>query len=144
MSRTIAAVVALALAASGARAQPHGDAEVYDEWNPPVFAIGAVVFVGAYSAAAIASATSTHVGADHLATPVVGPWLALHDWGKLDARLVVDGIAQLVGAGTMIHSFVFPAHHRVIPRAGHALHLVPMGAGAAPRAAGRTSIVPNR
>src|SRR5262245_61150175 len=56
--------------------------EVYDQWNAPVFATGAVVFAGSYGASAIVAGTSKHVGADRLYVPVVGPWLALNDWGN--------------------------------------------------------------
>jgi hypothetical protein len=130
MPRLRSIVVAAALARTvGAHAQPHGDAEVYDEWNPPVFAAGAAVFGSAYTASAIVSATSTHAGADHLAIPIVGPWLALRDWGKPDALLVADGILQLAGVAAIIHSFVFPAHHRVITRVARDVYVAPMGAG---------------
>jgi hypothetical protein len=40
--------------------------EVYDAWNAPVFATGAVVFAGSYGASAIVAGTSGHPRAGRL------------------------------------------------------------------------------
>lgn len=100
--------------------------EVYDTWNAPVFATGAVVFAGSYGAAAIVAGTSDHAGADRLYVPVVGPWLALNDWGDCPIEqprcdknttdkvlLVADGVFQGAGIITMITGLLSPTHTTV-------------------------------
>ena len=100
--------------------------EVSDSYNAGVFATGALVFAGSYGASAIAAATSDHVGADRLYVPVVGPWLALSDWGDCpigQARcdqnttdkvlLVADVVFQAAGLVTAITGLLVPTHHTV-------------------------------
>ena len=107
--------------------------EVYDAWNAPVFATGALVFAGSYGAAAVVAATSDHPGADRLYVPVVGPWLALNDWGDCpitDSRcddnttdkvlLVADGVFQAAGLVTMVTGVLSPTHHTVYQRTADA------------------------
>lgn len=100
--------------------------EVYDQWNAPMFATGAVVFAGSYGASAIVASQSEHPGADRLYVPVVGPWLALNDWGDCPIEnprcdqnttdkvlLVADGVFQAAGLVTMVSSLLSPTHHTV-------------------------------
>lgn len=122
--------------------QPEGN-EVYDDWNAPVFATGALVFGGSYAAAAIASSESNHPGADRLWVPVVGPWLALNDWGNCPIAnpscdtnttdkvlLIADGVFQAAGLITMVDGVLMPSHHRVIQRtADTKVHVTPTGNG---------------
>ena len=99
---------------------------VSDAWNAPVFATGALVFAGSYGAAAIVAGSSEHVGADRLYVPVVGPWLALNDWGDCPIEqprcdknttdkvlLVADGVFQGAGIITMITGLLAPTSHTV-------------------------------
>ena len=105
---------------------PETGTEVYDQWNAPVFATGALVFAGSYGASAIVAGSSDHVGADRLYVPVVGPWLALNDWGDCPIEeprcdknttdkvlLVADGVFQAAGVITMISGVLAPSHHTV-------------------------------
>lgn len=122
--------------------QPEGN-EVYDDWNAPVFATGALVFGGSYAAAAIAGSESNHPGADRLWVPVAGPWLALNDWGacpienpRCDTNttdkvlLIADGVFQAAGLITMVDGVMMPSHHRVIQRtADTKVHVTPTGSG---------------
>jgi hypothetical protein len=107
--------------------------EVVDAWNAPVFATGAVVFAGSYGAAAIVAATSEHPGADRLYVPVVGPWLALNDWGDCPIEqprcdenttdkvlLVADGVFQAGGLITMVTGLLSPTTHTVYTRTADA------------------------
>jgi len=100
--------------------------EVYDQWNAPMFATGAIVFAGSYGASAIVASQSDHPGADRLYVPIVGPWLALNDWGNCPIEnpncdknttdkvlLVADGVFQAAGAITMVSSLLSPSHHTV-------------------------------
>lgn len=100
--------------------------EVYDQWNAPVFATGALVFAGSYGASAVVAGSSDHAGADRLYVPVVGPWLALNDWGDCPIEeprcdenttdkvlLVADGVFQAAGVVTMISGILSPSHHTV-------------------------------
>ena len=119
---------------------PEGE-DVYDSWNAPVFATGALVFAGSYGAAAVASGMSDHPGADRLWVPVVGPWLALNDWGtcpidqaRCDTNttdkvlLVADGVFQAAGLLTMVDGLLSPSHHRVVTRtADTKVHITPTG-----------------
>jgi hypothetical protein len=118
---------------------------VSDEWNAPVFTTGALVFAGSYGASVVVAASSDHNGADRLYVPVVGPWLALNDWGSCpvtSARcdstttakvlLVADGIFQAAGILTMIDGILEPSHHRVVTRtAEKGVHVTPTGNGVA-------------
>jgi hypothetical protein len=103
--------------------------EVYDQWNAPVFATGALVFLGSYGASAVVAGSSDHVGADRLYVPVVGPWLALNDWGDCPIEqprcdknttdkvlLVADGVFQAAGLVTMVSGLLSPSHHTVYTR----------------------------
>ncbi len=122
--------------------QPEGN-EVYDDWNAPVFASGVVVFGASYAAAAIASSESNHPGADRLWVPVVGPWLALNDWGNCPIAnpscdtnttdkvlLIADGVFQAAGLITMVDGVLMPSHHHVIQRtADKKVHVTPTGNG---------------
>lgn len=100
--------------------------EVYDQWNAPVFATGALVFAGSYGASAIVAGSSDHPGADRLYVPIVGPWLALNDWGDCPITqprcdnnttdkvlLVADGVFQAAGVVTMLSGLLSPTHHTV-------------------------------
>ena len=122
--------------------EPEGN-EVYDNWNAPVFATGAVVFGAAYAGAAIAGSESDHNGADRLWVPVAGPWLALNDWGNCPidnpscdqnttdkVLLIADGVFQAAGLITMVDGVLAPSHHRVIARtADKKVHVTPTGNG---------------
>jgi len=122
--------------------QPEGN-EVYDDWNAPVFASGALVFGASYAGAAIASSESDHPGADRLWVPVAGPWLALNDWGNCPIEqprcdtnttdkvlLIADGVFQAAGLVTMVDGLLAPSHHRVIARtADKQVHVTPTGNG---------------
>ena len=109
--------------------QPTESYEVHDAWNAPVFATGALVFAGSYGASAIVASTSDHPGADRLYVPVVGPWLALNDWGDCPIEqprcdenttekvlLVADGVFQAAGVVTMITGLLSPTSHTVYQR----------------------------
>src|SRR5690349_21746276 len=53
---------------------------VYDSYNAPVFASGALVFAISYGASVITASTTDNDRGNHrLYVPVVGPWLALND-----------------------------------------------------------------
>jgi hypothetical protein len=118
---------------------------VEDDWNAPVFVSGAVIFGASYGAAAIASSASDHPGADRLWVPVVGPWLALNDWGscpidqpRCDSNttdkvlLIADGVFQAAGIITMVDGLLSPSHHRVVTRtADTKVHVTPTGSGLA-------------
>ena len=120
--------------------QPEGR-EVADMWNAPVFATGALVFGASYGASLVEAGTSDHPGADRLWVPVVGPWLALGDWGNCpiaDSRcdnsttdkvlLVADGVFQAAGVITMLDGILAPSHHVVmVETAG--VHVRPTGNG---------------
>ena len=105
---------------------PTEETEVSDNWNAPVFTTGALVFAGSYGASAIVAASSDHPGADRLYVPVVGPWLALNDWGNCPVEqprcdsnttdkvlLVADGVFQAAGLVTMVSGLLSPSHHTV-------------------------------
>lgn len=98
----------------------------YDSWNAPVFATGALVFAGSYGASAIVASQSDHPGADRLYVPVVGPWLALNDWGNCPIEnpscdenttekvlLVADGVFQAAGVITMVSGILSPSSRTV-------------------------------
>jgi hypothetical protein len=111
--------------------------EVVDYWNAPVFATGAIVFAGSYGASAIVAGASNHVGADRLYVPVVGPWLALSDWGNCPVSdpscdknttdkvlLVADGLFQAAGLITMLDGVLEPSTHHVV-RTDRTVHVSP-------------------
>lgn len=100
---------------------------VRDSWNAPVFVTGALVFAGSYGASAVVASTSEHPGADRLYVPVVGPWLALNDWGDCPIEqprcdenttekvlLVADGVFQAAGVITMLTGLLSPSEHTVV------------------------------
>jgi hypothetical protein len=108
---------------------PSEGTEVYDQWNAPVFATGALVFAGSYGASVVVAGSSDHPGADRLYVPVVGPWLALNDWGDCPIEeprcdrnttdkvlLVADGVFQAAGVVTMLSGLLSPSHHTVYTR----------------------------
>ncbi len=105
------------------------ETEEYDAWNAPVFATGALVFAGTYGASVITAAESSHPGAERLYVPVVGPWLALNDWGHCPVSspmcdtnttdkvlLVADGLFQAAGLIAMVDGVLEPTHHRIFAR----------------------------
>lgn len=100
---------------------------VTDAWNAPVFATGALIFAGSYGASAIVASQSDHPGADRLYVPVVGPWLALNDWGNCPIEqprcdenttekvlLVADGVFQAAGVVTMLTGLLSPSSRTVV------------------------------
>ena len=115
------------------------ETDVYDSWNAPVFATGALVFAGTYGASAIVAGSSNHAGADRLYVPVVGPWLALNDWGNCTITnpscdsnttdkvlLVADGVFQAAGLITMLDGVLEPSRHHVVARtADKKVHVTP-------------------
>src|SRR5690606_14224783 len=127
------ALVAL-LPAAGAGAQPRAvelpapeTYEVYDRWNAPVFATGAIVFTGSYGGSVLVAASSTNPAAEHLYVPVVGPWLALDGWGACPideprcdrtttskVLLIADGLFQAAGVVTMLTGLVSPSSRTVV------------------------------
>jgi len=109
-------------------ANPEG-AVVTETWNAPLFTTGAIVFAGTYGASAIVAATSDHVGADRLYVPIVGPWLALNDWGNCPidqprcdentadkVLLIADGVFQAAGVATMLTGLFTTRTHTVYAR----------------------------
>jgi hypothetical protein len=119
------------------------DPETYtvtDSWNAPVFATGALIFAGSYGASAVVASTSEHPGADRLYVPVVGPWLALNDWGNCPIEqprcdenttekvlLVADGVFQGAGVITMLTGLLVPSTHTVVgtPRTAAKTRITP-------------------
>jgi hypothetical protein len=102
---------------------------VYDNYNAPVFTTGALTFLGSYGASVIYAGSSEHAGADRLYVPVVGPWLALNDWGDCPITnencdntttakvlLVADGVFQAAGVITMLDGILEPSSHRAVMR----------------------------
>ena len=94
--------------------------------NTPLILGGAIVFAGAYGGAAYVANNSDHPGADRLWVPVVGPWLALNDWGDCDIEnpacddtttdkvlLIGDGVAQAVGLAAVVGGILTPREHVV-------------------------------
>jgi hypothetical protein len=103
---------------------------VYDTYNAPVFTTGALVFLASYGASVIVAASADEEdrdrGLDRLYVPVVGPWLALNDYGTCPIErqecdeettakvlLVADGVFQAAGVITMISGILQPTAHRV-------------------------------
>ena len=124
-------------------AGPDNEEEEDDLMNVPVFTTGAVVFGGSYLASVIVADQSSHPGADRLTVPVVGPWLALSDWGSCPVDqpscdrnttdkvlLVADGVFQAAGLISMVDALVMPGHHMVYHRvADKGVHVAPTGQG---------------
>lgn len=114
-----------------------------DMWNAPVFGTGAVVFGGSYIASVIDAGTSDHVGANRLYVPIVGPWLALNDWGNCPIEqpscdqsttdkvlLIADGVFQAAGVLTMLDGVLEPTRHVVaVQTAQKGVHVAPTGNG---------------
>ncbi len=118
--------------------------EVYDYWNAPVFATGAVAFAASYGASVIVAANSSQDeldrGNDRLYVPVVGPWLALNDRGSCPIEksscdnettakvlLIADGVFQAAGLITMVTGVLSPSHHtRVVRTADTKVHAAPV------------------
>jgi hypothetical protein len=101
---------------------------VYDSYNAPVLATGALVFVATYGASVITAAT-THGerGNNRLYVPVVGPWLALNERGSCDSTraacdhettakvlLIADGVFQAAGIVGMLDGLLQPSSHREV------------------------------
>lgn len=114
----------------------------YDYMNAGVFSSGAVLFGGSYLASVIVAGSSDHPGADRLFVPVLGPWLALGDWGNCNVTnpgcdsntsdkvlLVADGIVQAAGILTMMDGLIWPSSHRRVVVADTKVHFAPTGAG---------------
>jgi hypothetical protein len=125
--------------------QPQQTDVDYDPMNTGVFTSGAVMFGGSYLASIIVAGSSDHPGAERLYVPVLGPWLALGDWGNCPVSnpscdnnttdkvlLVADGIVQAAGILTMIDGLVWPSSHRhVAVVADKKIHVTPTGNGMA-------------
>ena len=111
---------------------------VEDSWNAPVFTTGALVFAGSYGAAVIAAASmdddQRDRWAERLYVPVVGPWLALNDYGNdcpielpqcddettTKVLLVADGVFQAAGVVTMVSGLLRPSYHKRVIRTSSA------------------------
>ena len=107
---------------------------VEDSWNAPVFTTGALVFAGSYGAAVITAASleddQRERWAERLYVPVVGPWLALNDYGNdcpiaepqcddettTKVLLVADGVFQAAGVVTMVSGLLRPSYHKRVIR----------------------------
>jgi hypothetical protein len=101
---------------------------VYDSYNAPVFATGALVFIATYGASVITAATTNNErGNNRLYVPVVGPWLALNDRGSCDITrsacdhettakvlLIADGVFQAAGIVGMLEGLLQPSSHREV------------------------------
>jgi hypothetical protein len=111
--------------------------------DAPVLTTGALVFGADYGAAVIAARSSDHAGAHWLYVPVVGPWLALGDWGTCrssaprcehamtgEALLAADGVVQAASLITMLDGLLDPGdQHRTIMRTAE--HFTPTSNGIA-------------
>lgn len=96
--------------------------------NTPVIMGGAILFLGAYGASVAVAANSENPAADRLYVPVLGPWLALNEWGDCDnirneacdktttakVLLIGDGVAQALGVLTFTGGLLSPRRHTVI------------------------------
>jgi hypothetical protein len=105
---------------------------VYDSYNAPVFASGALVFAVSYGASVITAATTDNDRGNHrLYVPVVGPWLALNDRGSCDITraacdhettakvlLIADGVFQAAGIVGMLDGILQPSAHREVLTTG--------------------------
>jgi hypothetical protein len=105
---------------------------VYDSYNAPVFATGALVFAASYGASVITAATAdSDRGNTRLYVPVVGPWLALNDRGSCDITraacdhettakvlLIADGVFQAAGIVGMLDGILQPSSHREVLTTG--------------------------
>ncbi len=110
---------------------------VTDDWNGPLFASGALVFAGTYGASAIVAGTDDHAGANRLYVPIVGPWLALDQWGNCPLQnpscdtsttdkvlLIADGVFQAAGLIAMVDALLEPTQHRVYAHTA-GIHITP-------------------
>jgi hypothetical protein len=105
---------------------------VYDSYNAPVFATGALVFAVTYGASVITASTTDNDRGNHrLYVPVVGPWLALNDRGSCDITriscdhettakvlLIADGVFQAAGIVGMLDGILPPSSHREVLTTG--------------------------
>jgi hypothetical protein len=105
---------------------------VYDSYNAPVFASGALVFAISYGASVITASTTDNDRGNHrLYVPVVGPWLALNDRGSCDITrvscdhettakvlLIADGVFQAAGIVGMLDGILQPSSHREVLTTG--------------------------
>jgi hypothetical protein len=105
---------------------------VYDSYNAPVFATGALVFAISYGASVITASTTDNDRGNHrLYVPVVGPWLALNDRGSCDITriscdhettakvlLIADGVFQAAGIVGMLDGILQPSSHREVLTTG--------------------------
>jgi hypothetical protein len=104
---------------------------VYDSYNAPVFATGALVFAISYGASVITASTNSDRGNNRLYVPVVGPWLALNDRGSCDITraacdhettakvlLIADGVFQAAGIVGMLDGLLQPSSHREVLTTG--------------------------
>jgi hypothetical protein len=111
--------------------------------NTPMIMGGAVLFLGSYGASVAVASNNDHNGADRLYVPLVGPWLALNDWGSCDdiensacddtttakVLLIGDGVAQALGVLAFTGGILSPRHHTVdTSTAG--IHVAPTHNGA--------------
>ena len=92
--------------------------------NTPLIMGGAVLFLGAYGGSVAYAANSEREAADRLYVPLVGPWLALNDWGDCPIEqprcdenttekvlLVAVGVFQADGVITMLTGLLPPREH---------------------------------
>lgn len=101
---------------------------VQSPFNAPIFASGAITFAVSYGAAVITAASvdadDREQWAERLYVPVVGPWLALNDYGDCPITneqcddetttkvlLVADGVLQAGGVIGMITGLLSPSYH---------------------------------
>jgi hypothetical protein len=123
--RLVALFVALLVGAGSTRAvaqaepsPPRSETTFELTFNRPLFAIGTVLFAGAYVPSLLYTLKSDYNARSDLELPVVGPWLdfanrvctvdpcdASHLNGGL---LLVDGIVQSVGLLVLLASMVVP------------------------------------
>ena len=130
---TAVALAAAALAGSqDARAQPATTpAPVREEVvpNTPVILSGSILLAIAYTTSVVVAAKSELPADGNLYVPLVGPWLDLADRSGCAANgnptcnsnkvlVVLDGVAQGLGAAQILGGFVFPARRVVSTTTG--------------------------
>lgn len=80
--------------------------------NVPLLATGATVFALSYLPAVVGAAIADGRGDKDLYIPVAGPWMMLangpEEKGGYKALLIVDGVAQGLGALMLLTSFMIP------------------------------------
>jgi hypothetical protein len=95
--------------------------------NTPVIVTGSIMLGLAYTTSVAVAAKSELPADDNLYIPLVGPWLDLADRAGCAAGgnpacnsnkvlIVVDGVAQGLGAAQILGGFVFPARRVVSTR----------------------------